>query len=475
MSPNSDSPSGTSSHHAQPSPREDTVQQRLDAVAAQAAGAHHRANAEEWSRHQQHLHAHHRLRRRRRTAGLSIGLSLVAACTVAAAALSWSAVSGDRSSVRVLPAGPEQGVVSDADAQVHLSDPTAPGPLLGQDQSRSFEDLARDCAAQGGLGGRAGRGDGYRTVMTASSGLSQAVAVRDGDGRTWVCSYLPGSMTSGEVPTGDGGPSAVAQGAVAGGMGTAPDGSVLMSYFGYASPEVAAVTVTTAAGSTFPAIVTAGVWWATPRVPDDEAASGITWQATDADGAVIAASENTPTPAATGASAPEVAVTYQDGTNVTWPGPARGGAWATGAQFDEVPGELSTWDRQVREATFGGGWNEELGVHLGDDGQISYARSTGVFDSFVWAPGPQLSGLQLDPCSQWPTSPALKEPPAGQVCRVLSVQGHPVVAAEGAGIVTVFTVRADGVAVHLEERNADGEPVRSAEELAAASLTLPAP
>ncbi|PPK98340.1 hypothetical protein CLV92_10135 [Kineococcus xinjiangensis] len=191
-----------------------------------------------------------------------------------------------------------------------------------------------------------------------------------------------------------------------------------------------------------------------------------------------------------------MAITDQDGTTVTWRGPARGEGWTVEPDRTEelywypAPAgeQLNTWDRTLRDEIFGGGYHEELGVRLGPDGQLSYARSIGNFGSLIWAQGPELTWLDLDPCSQWPSSPLSEEPHTRAVCRVLTVDGHPVVAAEHRPDLTVhpdgtlhlpettvFTVRPDGVAVRIEQRSGMGEPTRSSEDLARAALTLPPP
>lgn len=268
-----------STSHINQSPQDIALQRQLDAVASQAVTTQRLATAGEWARHQQHLHSRGRQRRQRRVAGLSIA----AACSVVAAGLGWSTIAGRESTVQVVPGGPVRGTVSDQDAQVRLLDPAALGASTSLPQP--FKDLARGCAAQGGVGGRGGD---YIVVMAGRSALSQAVAVRDDSGKTWLCSYLPGAQTAGQVFSGDGGANAVANGAVTGGVGRTVDGSVMLSYFGYANPEVAAVTVTTPTGTVFPAVVSGGVWWATPRVADPDAAANISWQAFDAHGVVIA-------------------------------------------------------------------------------------------------------------------------------------------------------------------------------------------
>ncbi|GAA4975646.1 hypothetical protein [Kineococcus glutinatus] len=185
-------------------------------------------------------------------------------------------------------------------------------------------------------------------------------------------------------------------------------------------------------------------------------------------------------------------ITYQDGTTVTWRGPTRGEGWTVEPdRIEEVPGSpaltserLNTWDRTMRDEIFAGGYDEELGIDLGPDGHLSYARSTGVYSSLIWAQGPELTWLDLDPCSQWPASATLELPPGGAVCRVLTIDGHPVVAAEqpvqeidgmGTGGNTVFSVRPDGVAVVLGQSSVHGEPVLTSEDLARAALTLPPP
>ncbi|PPK92223.1 hypothetical protein CLV92_11685 [Kineococcus xinjiangensis] len=190
-------------------------------------------------------------------------------------------------------------------------------------------------------------------------------------------------------------------------------------------------------------------------------------------------------------------ITYQDGTTVTWRGPAHGKGWTAEADYeDESPSgpgtawgqRLSTWDRTMRDEIFGGGFSEDRGVLLGQDGQLSYARSIGNFGSLIWAQGPEMGWVDLDPCSQWPASPTSAELRAGTVCQVLTIDGHPVVTAEyrfdqtlhpdrtpESPTTTVFTVRPDGVAVRLWLSRADGVPTLSSEDLARAALTLPPP
>ncbi|WP_432564453.1 hypothetical protein [Kineococcus sp. SYSU DK003] len=272
------------------------LQTALDAVAARAATIHQSASAQDWQRHQQRLTA--AARRRRRSRLISGGLGAVAASALVAAGLSWAPWSGEGPSVRIVPAGPTTAAVSDDDAQVHPVAPAGDGELPdGESSSMSsmllpqqFIDLADDCAQQfvsAGPGGRRG-GGGYTTVFAARSALTQAVGIRDNQGRDWLCSHLPGAQVAGQVISGDGGPKAVSESVATGGPGVAADGSVFTSFFGYASPQVAAVTVTTPDGVAFPAVVANGMWWASPRTPDQEAAAEIRWEAVDADGVVIA-------------------------------------------------------------------------------------------------------------------------------------------------------------------------------------------
>ncbi|WP_104435649.1 hypothetical protein [Kineococcus xinjiangensis] len=195
-------------------------------------------------------------------------------------------------------------------------------------------------------------------------------------------------------------------------------------------------------------------------------------------------------------------ITYQDGTTVTWPGPTQGEGWTVGPDgldapsYDpEDPGQttngdpateqgqrLGAWDDRVRARIAGLGYNEELWMRPRPDGQFSFADSVGLHGSFTWAQGPELTRLDLDPCSHWPASSALEQPLGGGTCRVLMIDGHPVVTSERpfdetsrSALTSVFTVRPDGVAVSLVQPSLEREPTLTREDLARAALTLPAP
>lgn len=171
-------------------------------------------------------------------------------------------------------------------------------------------------------------------------------------------------------------------------------------------------------------------------------------------------------------------VVYQDGRTVQWRGPARGEAWTADVHLEaEVATERAkAWEQAVRELLPMSGWSEELGLVVGDDGEVVYSRFAGVFASAWWAQGPDVGWADIDPCSDWPETAQLSDLEEGVSCRVLFLDGHPVVASEGLSGAAVFTVRPDGVAVMLGHWAVDpeGTPVAT-EELARAALDMPAP
>ncbi|WP_432571503.1 hypothetical protein [Kineococcus sp. SYSU DK005] len=304
------------------------LQQELDAVAAAARAAQRSAGQARWQRHQQLLAADHRSRPRREhggrwrgsRAGRGVlgGTTLLAAVSAAAAGAvlaAWLHPSGGASSVRLVPAAPtstpsEQSAgPSPAGSTPATSIPAATStPITDADahvRTVAFEqvsDLARQCAQPSaqtstqlstGAPTRAGS-PGWSTVFAARSALSAAVGTEEPSGQHHLCYSLPGGVVGDAVIEAPHQQETAAAGASGWSAPvTAPDGSQVLSVYGWAQPSVKTFTVSTGTGASFSAVVRNGIWWASPRTSAAGQSQVLTWQAFDADEQLLSSGQLT--------------------------------------------------------------------------------------------------------------------------------------------------------------------------------------